>query len=400
MTSTTPAPQDTPQDQAAQLAFSPIDNELPLRWQRALHLAPAGDLGVGRRAVFFALLTWLPIAIWAFVRGRLVEADVGEPLLQHYGVHIRCLVVIPLLILGEASLHAATRRFLPQFLANGLVNDDTRPRFEAALRSARRWRDASLPWVLVLGVALGWSLVDHPDPHVDALSWALAADGSLGFGGAWYAYVVRPLYVALLLGWLWRIALLTVLFVRVGRLGLDLVPTHPDRAGGLGFLEKLPAAFTPVTFALATMLASRWAHEIAHHGQELQAFKLPAAGFVVAWTLLLLLPLLALMPALLAAKKAALPRYAALVATQGRLVRRRWVDRTSDAEPPQIEPAGVGPLADAASMYDAVRSMRALPVGKATLLAILGPIVVPMLVVAALRIPVRQLLLGVLKTLI
>ena len=396
MTSTIPAPQD----QAAEYAFSPIDNELPLRWQRALHLAPASDLGVGRRAVFFALLTWLPIAIWAFVRGRLVEADVGEPLLQHYGVHVRCLVVIPLLILGEASLHAATRRFLPQFLANGLVNDDTRPRFEAALRSARRWRDASLPWVLVLGVALGWSLVDHPDPHVDALSWALAADGSLGFGGAWYAYVVRPLYVALLLGWLWRIALLTVLFARVGRLGLDLVPTHPDRAGGLGFLEKLPAAFTPVTFALATMLASRWAHEIAHHGQELQAFKLPAAGFVVAWTLLLLLPLLALMPALLAAKKAALPRYAALVATQGRLVRRRWVDRTSDAEPPQIEPAGVGPLADAASMYDAVRSMRALPVGKATLLAILGPIVVPMLVVAALRIPVRQLLLGVLKTLI
>lgn len=399
MTSTIPDPPSTSQEQAADVAFSPIDNEPPLRWQRALHLAPTGDLGVVRRAVFFALLTWLPIAAWALVRGRFVSAEVGEPLLQHYGVHVRCLVVIPLLILGEAGLHAATRRLLPQFLANGLVDDDTRPQFEAALRSARRWRDASLPWVLVLGAALGWSLVDHPDPHVDSLSWALV-DGGLGFGGAWYAYVVRPLFVALLLGWLWRIVLVTVLFARIGRLGLDLVPTHPDRAGGLGFLEKLPGAFAPVTFALSAMLASRWAHEIAHHGQALEAFKLPAAGFVVAWTLLLLMPLVALMPALLAAKKAALPRYAVLVATQGRLVRRRWVDRTSETEPPLIEPAGVGPLADAAAMYDAVKSMRALPVGKATLVAILGPIVVPMLVVVALRIPVRQLLLGVLKTLI
>ena len=33
--------------------------------------------------VFFALLTWLPIAIRA--------------LLQHYGIHVHCLVAIPLL---------------------------------------------------------------------------------------------------------------------------------------------------------------------------------------------------------------------------------------------------------------------------------------------------------------
>jgi hypothetical protein len=37
--------------------FSPVDNELPLRWFRRLHLVPANGLGTGRRAVFFALLT-------------------------------------------------------------------------------------------------------------------------------------------------------------------------------------------------------------------------------------------------------------------------------------------------------------------------------------------------------
>ena len=34
--------------------FSPVDNELPLRWFRRVHLVPATELGTGRRALFFA----------------------------------------------------------------------------------------------------------------------------------------------------------------------------------------------------------------------------------------------------------------------------------------------------------------------------------------------------------
>jgi len=380
-------------------SFSPIGNEPPLRWQRALHLVPAGGLGIGRRAVFYALLTWLPIAIWALIRGRFVEAATGEPLLQHYGIHVRCLVVIPLLILGEASLHKAALRYVPQFIGSGLVDEVTRPRLEAALRAMRQWREASLPWVFVLGAALALSLVDRPQIRADAMSWAVEEGGGLGFGGLWYAYVVRPILLALLLGWLWRILLLVVLFAKLGRIGLSLVPSHPDRAGGLGFLEKMPSAFAPVTLALSAMITSRWAHEIVYHGQTLDALKLPAAAFVVVWTLLLLLPLVALMPVLRAAKRAALPSYAALVANQGRQVRQVWIDGAPEAKAPLLEPTGVGPIADAATMYDAVRRMRSLPVGKGSLAGILVPILVPMLIVVALRIPVKDMLLNLLKAL-
>jgi hypothetical protein len=82
-------PQFVPFPDAAEATgpFSPVDAEPPLRWQRAVHLAPARGLGVLRRVIFFALLTWLPIAIWALVRGRFLDAVVGEPLLKHYGVH-------------------------------------------------------------------------------------------------------------------------------------------------------------------------------------------------------------------------------------------------------------------------------------------------------------------------
>jgi hypothetical protein len=377
--------------------FSPVDDEPPLRWQRAVHLAPDHGLGVLRRAIFFALLTWLPIAIWALVRGRFLHADPGEPLLQHYGVHVRCLVAIPMFIVGEDTLHKAGLRYFPQFVTSGIVDDVTRPRFDAAVRTLRRWRDSTLPWLVVIGASLAWTAIDRTGNHVDEMSWAIGQQGELGFGGIWFAYVVRPLFLGLLLGWVWRIGLLAMLMLRFSRLGLSLVPSHPDRAGGLGFLENLPAAFGPVSFGLSAVLASRWAHQIVYHGLTLDALKVPSAVFVVVWSVLLLVPLAALMPLLHATKRAALPSYAAMVAEQGRLVRQRWIDRTAKTDSPLLEPEGVGVIADAATMYGQVKAMRILPIGKTSVAAILLPIVVPLLLMAAIQIPVGKLLLGLVK---
>src|SRR5262245_38214153 len=144
------APLRTPHRTASE-SLAAVDNEAPLRWQRTLHLAPRDGLGIGRRAAFFALLCWLPIAVWAMLRGSFLAATVGEPLLQHYGVHVRCLLAIPLLILGERTLHAAGRRQCSQFLRSGVVDDVTRPRFEAAVQQVRRWRESSVPWLVVIG---------------------------------------------------------------------------------------------------------------------------------------------------------------------------------------------------------------------------------------------------------
>jgi hypothetical protein len=304
------------------------------------------------------------------------------------------------LILGEATLHKAGLRYFPQFISIGLVDEATRPAFESVLRAVRQWRDRALPWLLMLGAALAWTFVNRATNDGDELSWAFDENHTLGFGGVWFMYVVRPLFVSLLLAWLWRIALLVLFLARLGKLKLSFVPSHPDRLGGLGFLERLPVAFAPVSLALSATISSRWAHEIVYHQQIAAGLKLPAAMFVVVWSLLLLAPFVPLMPVLRAAKAAALPNYAAMIAEQGRLVRRRWIDRSTKAEGPLLEPDGVGVIADAATMYNAVRSMRIFPIGRSSLGAIVLPIVGPMLVVAALQIPMKTLLLGLLKTLI
>jgi hypothetical protein len=268
------------------------------------------------------------------------------------------------------------------------------------MRRVGRWRDASLPWVLAIGAALAWAAAGRGGSGTDEMSWAFEARDSLGFGGIWFAYVVRPIFVALLLGWLWRLVLITMLFARLARLSLSLVPTHPDRAGGLGFVEKLPStAFALVGLAISATLASQWAHQIVHHGQTLAALKLPAATFVVVWSLLLLVPLVPWIPVLHQARRVALGSYAAMVAEQGRLVRHRWIDGTTKDDSPLLEPPGVGVIADSASMFNAVLSMRSVLVSKMSIGAILAPIVAPMIVVAALQVPIRNMLAGLVKAL-
>jgi hypothetical protein len=381
-------------------AFSPFENEAPLRWLRWLHLAPEEGLGAGRRALGLALLTWLPIAAWALATGRLGSLDdSGESLLRHYGVHVRCLLVIPLLILAEPMVHGAALAIASRLAATAATLD-ARAAFDAAGHAVVRLRNATLPWVLLIGAAIAWSLVDDPRAHGDAMAWALDADGHLGFGGWWFAYVVRPVFLALLLAWLWRIVLLTWWMGRVGRIGLSLVPTHPDRTGGVALVEKLPGAFALVSIALSAMLASRWAHEILHHGASIAAYRHAVIVFVVVWALLLLLPLLAFAPALARTRKKAILAYSSLVGRQGELVHQRWIEGRAVAAEPILDAPEIGPVADAAAMYEAVVKMRHVPIGKVSVIGIVLPLALPLVVVAALQVPLKDLLLKLAKALV
>ena len=49
----------------SELGISLVRDDLLFRIQRRIGLIPSQGLGVVRRTIFFALLTWLPIVVWA-----------------------------------------------------------------------------------------------------------------------------------------------------------------------------------------------------------------------------------------------------------------------------------------------------------------------------------------------
>jgi hypothetical protein len=86
------------------VGFSLVQGGPPYRIQQKLGLIPRRGLGIPRRMLCFMLLTWVPIMVWAIVHERVYASVVAEPLLQYFGVHVRCRVVIPLLIAEDKGL--------------------------------------------------------------------------------------------------------------------------------------------------------------------------------------------------------------------------------------------------------------------------------------------------------
>lgn len=388
----------------ADLDLSLVRDDAPFRLQRRIGLIPAQGLGVGRRALFFAALAWLPIVTWAWWAGRaLPEAgQTVEPLLRHFGVHARLLVGIPLLIVAEAVAQRVAFRLIPQFVHSGVVKPADVPRFRAILGDTARLRNAVLPWLIIVGLALAWAFTGTVVARAHELDWAIegGAVASLGFGGWWYVYVGRPIFLALLLGWLWRVILLALTFRRIAKLDLAIVPTHPDRAGGLGFLERFPSAFGLVAFVMAATVASSWAHDAEFHGLDVHTlYPMMAAGLVFTLAVFLS-PYLMFAGPLARAKKQALLDYGALVARHGAAVRRKWIAGDAGSEDPVLSAPELGPVADTATLYELVQRMRAVPLGKAALLAIALPVVIPYIGVLSIQIPLKELLQGLAKGLL
>lgn len=383
--------------------FSLVRDDLLIRLQRRIGLVPAEGLGLVRRALFWSLVAWGPIALWAWFMGRAIGVEVGEPLLAHFGVHVRFLVAVPLLILAEGFAEPVLAKVVPQFVRSGLVPEASQASFRQLLVDTARLRDATLPWIVVLGLALALSTMSSLGERAHELEWALEGAGAtreVGFGGWWLMLVGRPIYLVLLLGWLWRAALLALLFARIAGLGLSIVPTHPDRAGGLAFVEKLPAMFAPVAFAIGAVLASRWAHDVIYHGASPLEQRIEMAVFVAVAVVVFAAPALALSGCLRRAKKQALLDYGTLVGNHGRLVRERWIEGKPLADDALISAPELGPVADTQAAYDAVKRMRTVPLGKASIVPLALAAGAPMLALLAIELPVKTVLLGLLKALL
>lgn len=385
-----------------EFGVSLIRDDLFFRLQRKVGLIPPVGLGLGRRVVFWPLVAWLPIVLWAALNGRAGFGGSGESLFEHFAINVRCLVAMPLFILAEGMVHQRMVSLLPYFVRSGIVREEDRPRMREVLESTLRLRNASLPWVMIIVIVFAWSGVSTVAEDTHELVWALQGEGvarHLGFGGWWFLYVARPAYLILLLAWLWRVILCFILFRRLSKLSLALVPTHPDRVGGLGFLDRFAAGFSPVVLGFSAVTSSFWAHQVLYHGVSLQSLRMPMAAFLVLVLVVFLAPLIVFVKPLGVARKQALLEYGMLVAKHGRLVKRRWILNEEVNDEGLLSAPEIGPVADTLALYEAVQKMRLLPVGKASITSIALPAVLPLLAVLSIRIPLASILQGLLKAL-
>jgi hypothetical protein len=349
-----------------------------------------------QRIIVISLLAWLPLLVLSVVEGRALGGSVAVPFLWDVDVHIRFLVALPLLIVAELVVHERMRFVVRQFLERNLIPESGLTRFEAAIASAFRLRNSVLAEVLliafvyVVGVLIIWR-------HYMALTtstWYAAptVEGSkLSFAGMWYGYLSLPLFQFVLLRWYFRLFIWTRFLWQVSRIELSLVPTHPDRVGGLGFLANTLYAFTPLAVAHGALLAGLIANRIFFLGAALPEFKIEIAVLVVFLMCVVLGPLLVFAPQLAQAKRTGNRKYGTLAERYVREFDAKWLRGGVPADEPLVGNGDIQSLADLANSFEVVRTMRVAPVTKEAVLQLAVATLAPVVPLALTMISLEEL---------
>jgi len=380
--------------------FSLIEGGLLFPFLRWAHLSDDALRGLRLRVIVIALTAWLPLLALSALEGRVLGTSV--PFLLDVEAHIRFLVALPLLLIAELEAHLRLTPLLRQFLERRLIPESAIPRFEAVVTSALRLRRAALPEVLLLvfvygvGVLIVWRQI----LVLDADTWYLSAsaEGSkLTLAGIWYGYVSLPIVQFLLLRWYWRVFVWVRLLWQVSRIKLSLLPAHPDRAGGLGFLADTGYGFAMLAAALGALAAGPIASRIFFAGARLSEFADEIVVLVAFVLCVVFGPLLFFAQQLAVAKLVGRRQYGMLGERYVRTFDDKWLDGRGEDEA-LVGSADIQSLADLSNSYAVVESMRFAPVTKQAILGAVAATLVPIAPLLLTIIPLNELvqkLLGI-----
>jgi hypothetical protein len=369
---------------------------------RRAHLVGDALQLLRRRLVVLTFLAWVPLLVLSILEGHAWGASVALPFVNDIELHVRFLVAVPLLILAEMVVHQRMRPVVLQFLERGLIPGPERAKFDAAISEAIRLRNSVwaegllLALVYVVGVGLLW----RTQIALPVSSWhgiPVAGAWRPTMAGWWLGCVSLPLFQFLLLRWYFRLFVWARFLWQVSRIDLTIMPTHPDRCGGLGFLAGIIYAFSPVLLAQGVTLTGLMANRIFYAGAKLPQFKVELVGLVAVMVFAVLAPLLVFSVKLEAAKRKGLREHGALAQRYVREYDRKWLRGGAPPDEPLVGSADIQSLADLGNSFEVLKEMKYVPFGLSTVFQLAVITLLPVLPLTLTMISLEELLERLLK---
>lgn len=364
---------------------------------RRAHLSGDALELLRQRMLVISLLAWFPLLVLSVVEGQALGGRAAVPFLLDVDVHVRFLVTLPLLIVAELVVHQRMRFLVPQFLERNLIPESALPRFDAAIASAFRLRNSVLAELLLIALVyiVGVLFIWRQYMALTAATWYAmpTPEGlKLSLTGVWYAYASLPLFQFLLVRWYYRMFIWMRFLWQVSRIDLSLIPTHPDRVGGLGFLANAVYAFVPLAVAHGALLAGLIANRIFYVGAALPEFKVEIAVLAIFLLCLVLGPLLVFAPQLAQAKRIGNREYGALAERYVREFDAKWLRGGASADEPLVGSGDIQSLADLANSFEVVKTMQIAPITRDALIRLVAATLAPVVPLALTMMPFEELL--------
>lgn len=332
--------------------------------QRARILQPAHRAAT---ICAFSALTWLPLMMLAGIDGTAWGKKVMIPLVRDYSVYARFLVALPLLLATEPIIDQLIRNTISTLDSSGIIGNDELPTFHAMLAGIARLRESIVPDLIFAALSLFpyfLFLADYQWQSGEVSTWHGSIQARLTPAGWWFTLVAAPLLRLLMFQWLWRGALWGFLLWKVSNLNLRLLPTHPDRLGGLGFLLHAQEQFGVFAMALGSVVAGQFANEIFHFGARYKELLAPMGVFVALSLVFVLLPLTFFSRQLFRARYHGLVRYSVAGRKVTQQFETKWIQGEGTPAELMIGTQDPSSLIDYISSYEVILKTRLVPISR------------------------------------
>jgi hypothetical protein len=345
------------------------------------------------KVLLLLIVTWIPLVVLSLVGGHAWGDSVQEPLLRDPNIYSRFLFVLPLLELAQAVIERSLSVQMRQFFKSGLVPLEERAAFTRTEDAVIRLRGSVTAELLIAVLALAISFTARVlmSPGRDLLTWERQGN-VITAAGWWYILVSLPILAFFLLRWIWVFALWTWFLFRVSRLDLELTPTHPDRAGGLGFLGWGLACFSLVLMAVSAVISGSLAREILHRGSSLDSLKYHVAVFVVLAIVVVHVPLFAFAGKQARCRFHGLLDFGTLTWRHDRAFEEKWIRSLETAQESPLGSADTSSLANLALAYEHIERMQLIPIDKQALVVLVAGTLIPMIPLVGTTIPLAEIL--------
>lgn len=317
-----------------------------------------------RRAVVITAFAWLPLLLLSVIEG-FAFAGVQIPFLYDIETHGRFLVALPVLLASETLIERILSPRIKNFIYKGIVREKDYPQFKAALDWTNRVRDSILPEVIIVCSVYTIGLFFYgAEIAARTATWYAVPDETawnVTPAGIWMLFVSVPLFQIFLVRAYIRMGIWFVFLWKVSKLDLNLIVTHADHAGGLGFLSKCAFSFSYFLFAQGALLSAYIAGQILYFGADPMSFKLEAAVFAVVFLAFVFLPLVVFSSQMVKAKWQRGGKYSLLVSGYVQNFEDKWIEGHRDKDDVLLGSSDIQSLADLAHSYDIISQMRPTP---------------------------------------
>lgn len=347
--------------------------------------------------IMLALISWVPLLVLSLVEGVALNGP-KIPFFHDIAAQVRSLIAIPLLIIAEIPVGSSTRTAAGRFLTTHLVREKDLDRFDEIFADTLRRRDSKIAEIVILLIVyLGSFLVVFKAPFQAGSTWFRPESAGLSLAGYWYVLIVIPVFQFLVYRWLYRLLLWFRCLRALAKLDLALVPTHPDRAGGLGFLSQSLPAFGVLLFAVSSVASATLANRILFDGEKLADYQYGFAVLIVVLMLFFASPLLVFTPKLLALKENGLHQYGELASSYNQAFQSKWLESAASRDERLLGTGDLQSQAALESSFQVVREIRPVPIELGDLMSMIVPGILPGLPLILTIMPASLLLKAVLK---